>query len=205
MFNSNMWPNSFTRYNASKSEWPWLWPSRSLKVKCDGLIWLSICGFLLIYMVTTCLSLTFHFIHRVQWRTLNLRKKIVKNRKPKISNIQSSTFVRTTQKTKQNKTKSWKNWKCIFFQKFKKRLGVWKPQLKFERNPLNRFWDNCDTDWHSQAELIIMSKIFGRRKQGSLQTVKVPTAACTRRHSEEVVLDSHKVKIKKDSLLLFSW
>ncbi len=27
MFNSNIWPNcSFTRYKASKSEWPWLWP-----------------------------------------------------------------------------------------------------------------------------------------------------------------------------------
>ena len=26
MFNSNIWPSSFTRYKASKSEWPWLWP-----------------------------------------------------------------------------------------------------------------------------------------------------------------------------------
>ncbi len=52
-----------------------------------------------------------------------------------------------------------------------------QPQLKFERNLLNRFWDNCDTDdgrmtddgqkphtmhelcWHSQAELKNRSEI----------------------------------------------
>ena len=35
-------------------------------------------------MVTTCLFLAFQFIHRVQWRTLNLRKKIVNTHKLEI-------------------------------------------------------------------------------------------------------------------------
>ncbi len=33
----------------SKYEWPWLWPSGSLKVKCDGVIGLPIYGFLLTF------------------------------------------------------------------------------------------------------------------------------------------------------------
>ncbi len=47
---------SFTRYKVSKSEWPWTWPSRSLKVKCDDVTGLVIHGFLLICTVITCLT-----------------------------------------------------------------------------------------------------------------------------------------------------
>ena len=35
------------RYKTLKFQWPWLWPSRSLKVKCDSAIELPIHGFLL--------------------------------------------------------------------------------------------------------------------------------------------------------------
>ncbi len=45
MFKSNIVPN-FTRYKASKSEWPWLEP---FKVKYDSAIELPIYGFLLLF------------------------------------------------------------------------------------------------------------------------------------------------------------
>ncbi len=59
MFNSNIWPNSaplqdIRLYNLSDLGFDL---SRSLKVKYDGVIGLSIYGFLLIYIVTACLSL----------------------------------------------------------------------------------------------------------------------------------------------------
>ncbi len=60
MFNSNVWPNSaslqYTKLrNLSDLNFDL---SRSLKVKCDGIIGLPIYSFLLIYIVTACLSLT---------------------------------------------------------------------------------------------------------------------------------------------------
>ena len=69
----------------------WLWPSRWRKVKCDGVIWLSIYGFLLIYIVTTCPSLIFQL---VKWWILNVQKKL----KTQNFNNPKSTFVSTTKK-----------------------------------------------------------------------------------------------------------
>ena len=59
MFNSNIWPNSAPLQNIMLQNMSDLNfdLSRSLKVKCD-VIGLSIYGFLFIYIVTTCLSLT---------------------------------------------------------------------------------------------------------------------------------------------------
>ena len=61
MFNGNIWPNSgplqdIRLRNLSDPDFDL---SRSLKVNCYGVVWLSIYCFLLIYMyiVTTCLSL----------------------------------------------------------------------------------------------------------------------------------------------------
>ncbi len=83
--------SNFMTYKPSKSQWPWLWPSRSFKVKWDGVITISIYGVLIIYIVTTCPSLTLQFIHRVQWWTLNFRKK--KSLKIINSNFQNSKTV----------------------------------------------------------------------------------------------------------------
>ncbi len=60
MFNANIWSNSAPLQdtklrNLSDIHYDL---SRSLKVKCDGVIGLSIYGFLFIYIVTACLSLT---------------------------------------------------------------------------------------------------------------------------------------------------
>ncbi len=53
----------------------------------------------------------FWFPHRVQWWIL---KKIVKNRKLKVSKIQNRTFVRTTEKKIQKKSlKGFKNWSSV--------------------------------------------------------------------------------------------
>ncbi len=129
-------------------------------------------------MVTTCTCqfLTFQFIHRVQWRTLNLRKKSLKIVNSKFK--KSKSFVMSTQKKIQENfgkiqkvicgrsivlkvlaplwspvnmvdTKTKKNPKnlkrhFIFKNSKKKKKKDWgfcsgKPQLKFERNLLNRF------------------------------------------------------------------
>ncbi len=40
----------------SKSEWPWLWPSKSLKVKCDGDVGFSMYEFLLVVNSNTWLN-----------------------------------------------------------------------------------------------------------------------------------------------------
>ncbi len=75
IFNSNIWPNyapipDIRLINLSDLDFDL---SMSLKVKCDGVIWLSIYCFLLIYIVTTCLYLTFQFLHTVQWWIWNFR------------------------------------------------------------------------------------------------------------------------------------
>ncbi len=94
-------------YKASKSEWPWLWPSRSLKLKCDGAICLSIYGFLLIYIVTICL--TFQFIHRVKWLTLNLRK-IVNRKFQKSRRVLLWGLVRKKFRKNFGKIQKWFEW-----------------------------------------------------------------------------------------------
>ena len=58
MFNSNKWPNSAPLQDTRLRNLSDLGLSTSLKVKCDAVIGLSIYDFLLIYIVTTCLSLT---------------------------------------------------------------------------------------------------------------------------------------------------
>ncbi len=107
MFNSNIWPNSaplhdIKRRYLSDLDFDLQGHSRS-KVMVSLL---SIYGFPMIYTVTKCLSLTFQFIHRVQWWILNFQKKIVTQN----VKIQNSTFVRSTQKKIQKKFERIQKW-----------------------------------------------------------------------------------------------
>ena len=87
MLNSTIWPNSaplqdIRLRNLSDIEFDL---SRSLKVKCDDVIQLVIHGFLLIYTVITCLTLTIYTVALIGTQNVFLLSRVIRRKLRKIA------------------------------------------------------------------------------------------------------------------------